>query len=533
MDKRAPTLGAPSRPPPRARAAPAAGPRARWALAALALAALPLALLSGFTVDDAWIAPRYAAHLASGLGYRFNAGGPPTDGVTPLPWAPLLAPFGGEPLRVWRAARALGALAWLAAAAHLGACAARAAGRKARALPLAALGASAPLGAWACAGTETGVVTALVAFACAAPARARALAAAACGAAASFRPELLPFACVVGAFRSLEPPAPPAHPFSSDSSDSSGSSGPPAPDAEPLAPRPARPRALSVWPFALAVGPWLAVVALRLALFGRPVPLAVDAKPSDFRHGFAYVVAGLLLGGFPALAAAPLALLRRPELSRARWLVAAALAHAASVAAAGGDWMPLSRLLVPAFPALLVAAVDVAALAPLGWTLARLAVALAAMAFAWSRAGAAAASVVGARLPLVERARRSLDPGEVVAALDVGWLAAAGESRIVDLAGRTDPAIAALPGGHTSKRVPATLLDARGVTTLVVLSAEGAPCRAERAPAARAVEERLLRDPWVAGAFEPSDAWASGRLCYVVWRKRSVGGEGAPGPAPR
>jgi hypothetical protein len=171
---------------------------------------------------------------------------------------------------------------------------------------------------------------------------------------------------------------------------------------------------------------------------------------------------------------------------------------------------------------LLVAAVDVAGLAPPGLTVARLLAALAAMAFAWARVGAPAARVVDARLPLVERARRSLAATEVVAALDVGWLGAAADNRLVDLAGLTDPAFAALPGGHTSKRVPSAMLADRGVTTLVVLSGAPGPCRPERAPAARVVEERLLRDPWVVETFEPSDAWASGQLCYVVWRRRGL-----------
>ena len=65
-----------------------------------ALAALvPAALLRGFTVDDALITARYAAHLARGLGYRFNAAGAVTDGVTPLGFPYLLAPFArGGPL---------------------------------------------------------------------------------------------------------------------------------------------------------------------------------------------------------------------------------------------------------------------------------------------------------------------------------------------------------------------------------------------------------------------------------------------------
>ena len=64
-------------------------------------AALGLALwMRGFTIDDALISVRYARHLASGVGYRFNAGGPSTDGVTPLPWPFVLAPFAHAPALV-------------------------------------------------------------------------------------------------------------------------------------------------------------------------------------------------------------------------------------------------------------------------------------------------------------------------------------------------------------------------------------------------------------------------------------------------
>jgi hypothetical protein len=56
------------------------------------LAALPaLTYLRGFTVDDALIPARYAANIAQGAGYRFNAQGPTSDGVTPLGFPYLLA----------------------------------------------------------------------------------------------------------------------------------------------------------------------------------------------------------------------------------------------------------------------------------------------------------------------------------------------------------------------------------------------------------------------------------------------------------
>src|SRR5688572_9822626 len=63
------------------------------ALTGVALALMPALALFGFTVDDALITARYAHHLAIGAGYRFNALGPVTDGVTPLGWALALAPF--------------------------------------------------------------------------------------------------------------------------------------------------------------------------------------------------------------------------------------------------------------------------------------------------------------------------------------------------------------------------------------------------------------------------------------------------------
>src|SRR5580704_10237054 len=67
-----------------------------------ACALLPALFVWGFTVDDALIPVRYARHFAEGHGYRFDVGGPSTDGVTPLPWAFLLAPLArsGAPLDV-------------------------------------------------------------------------------------------------------------------------------------------------------------------------------------------------------------------------------------------------------------------------------------------------------------------------------------------------------------------------------------------------------------------------------------------------
>ena len=61
---------------------------------------------------------------------------------------------------------------------------------------------------------------------------------------------------------------------------------------------------------ALAAAPFLLCAAVRLAVFGRPAPLAVLAKPSDLAHGAIYVGAATLVVLTPLLVAAPLALVR-------------------------------------------------------------------------------------------------------------------------------------------------------------------------------------------------------------------------------
>ena len=135
-----------------------------WIVGAVgaALALVPALALRGFTVDDALIPARYAHHLARGLGYRFNAGGPVTDGVTALGWAPLLAPFAAAgPLAALRAAKAIGLVAWAIAAGLLAVAVDRSSDRPARFSALALVPVSAPLAAWSVAGLETGLVTAL------------------------------------------------------------------------------------------------------------------------------------------------------------------------------------------------------------------------------------------------------------------------------------------------------------------------------------------------------------------------------------
>jgi hypothetical protein len=126
------------------------------------------------------------------------------------------------------------------------------------------------------------------------------------------------------------------------------------------------------------------------------------------------------------------------------------------------------------------------------------------------------------RTALVEEARPVLGPLARVATLDIGWVGAATEADIVDLAGLTDPQIAALPGGHTSKRVGAMLLLSRDPDALLLYAPAGLPEAGleawDQAEYPRAVEARLAYDPVIARHFAPA-AWlplGKGAGGYVV-----------------
>jgi hypothetical protein len=430
------------------------------------LAALPMLVwLRGFMVDDALVTARYAANLAAGAGYVMNPGEPATDGVTPLGWAFVLAPFarGDEPgLGAFEAAKLLGAGAWLGGAALLGVAVGRLGGAKTRYLALGLVLCSAPLGAWALAGMETGVVLALGSVAVAARAIGReGLVLGAVSLVAWLRPELVPWALTLAL-------APESRAFI---------------DTGQLRRRAVR--AMTV------LGVVASAAAVRWLAFGAALPLSSRAKAPDLTLGENYAVACFLLGG------ALVALAWRRLAPWVRGVTVAVLVHHVAVALAGGDWMPLSRLVVPALPGAVLVSAAALSLARPWLALGRLALALAGEVFAASRAGPAASRVGAKRLAVVREVGESLR-GRTVATVDAGWVGLRA-ARVVDLAGITDPAVAALPGGHTSRAIPRGFLEARGVDALVLLVATGQSLGESLAvtPFARVTERRIARLPGV------------------------------------
>jgi hypothetical protein len=564
-------------------AASEAGRQGRRALlaAAGALAALvPALVFRGFTVDDALITARYAQHLASGAGYRLNAGGPVTDGVTPLGFAFVLAPFAkGGALAGLAAAKVIGAAAWTGAAAVLGLAVARvierprgALGASAWMVPFALIATSAPLGAWASSGMETGVVAALGALAAALPLLDRPIAAMACaGIAAGLRPELLPWAVTLslGALVSRGDTAQAGSPsFQEEDAAQARSRGDTAQAGSPsfqeedaaqarsrgegtqarsrgegtqertpspagsesararlssLSARVQAPERVPRAALLLCVGPFVMASAARTLIFGRPAPLSIFAKAPDARLGLLYAAACAMLAG-PVALAAPRAFARAGGFARA--LAASVFVHLVAVALAGGDWMPLSRLVVPVLPSLALAALLLAQQAARVATAARLALAVAGQSFVLVHVGPTAARVGEDRVRVIEELRPALAQARVVASLDIGWVGAATDAAIVDLAGVTDPAIAALPGGHTTKQIPAGLLDARRVDTLVLLLApnERAAEPWTRSRFARGVEAWIATTPGIEESFAPAAESSLLHLRYLVLRRR------APGP---
>jgi hypothetical protein len=446
--------------------------KSAWYAAVGAAAALvPAIVMWGFTVDDALISIRYAHNLVTGGGYAFNAHAAATDGVTPLPWPFVLAPLAdsSDLVAVLVRAKVLGILAWTAAGAALG--------RSIRSpWPLLVVALAFPIGAWAASGMETGIAIALCTFAAISfyqPLRAGALA----GIAAAFRPELLPWALVLAMGAAIVGTA----------------------KTDPLKRR--------VLPVILAFGPFAACMLVRSAAFGAVVPLAVMAKPSDAAHGIVYAVAAVVVGLLPVLLVAPFAL--RQASPRAKVLVIGLGVHALVMTAVGGDWMPYARLIVPILPSLALAAADIEEVSHKGATIARYVIAVSLGIYTCLGAAPTGRHVQSDRADLIARARPVLADAKVIAALDIGWASAASDAKLVDLAGLTDPSIAILSGGHTSKAVDVGMLLDRNVDTVLILSPS------------RIVEQRFLMSELFNERFEERESLQLGTESrYLIFRRR-------------
>jgi len=449
---------------------------ARWPAIGALVALAPALAMTGFTVDDALIAVRYAQHIARGLGWCFNAHGPSTDGVTPLPWPVVMAPFArAEALVVLERAQALGLVVWVATGALLGSASAR----ETRAPAWAKLGVfavvslSVPLGAHAVSGMETPLATALATGSALAFRRPR-LASVLAGLAAALRPEMAPWAVTLSVGLALASRATVAR---------------------------------VVLSAATAIGPFLCCAIARMILWGHPAPLAVMAKPGDPGQGVAYAAAACVVTLVPVLVLAPVALARTPV---ALAVVAAAIVHVGAIILVGGDWMPFARLMVPVAPSLAWAAILASGRAHPVAMASRTVAAIAIGVILLLRSAGVVEDgrrTMAERAALISSARPLLSGATRVAGLDVGWIGAATDADVVDLAGLTDPEIAALPGGHTSKRVSAVFLLSRAPDALLLYAPRGLPGGLPSwavAEYSRAVEARLARDLTIAEHFEPT-----------------------------
>jgi hypothetical protein len=287
----------------------------------------------------------------------------------------------------------------------------------------------APVGAWASSGMETGVVIALVTLS---STRNR-FGLIPAGLAAALRPELSVYALVLALSRA---------------------------------------KTLRQLPVAVLCStlPVLCVALLRVIFFGHPFPLAAVAKPADLGAGVFYSVqAALLAGPFWLWLSPGWKRLERRE----QGLALAIIAHLVAVALAGGDWMVLLRLVVPVLPVALRIAAFLYVSQRLYSRIPTWVCAIAVTAYLGFHTALPGRHLVNQRMALVTEGRKLLRGAKVVAALDVGWVGVAHAGKVVDFAGVTDPRVAVLPGGHTTKRIDAALLRVNDVDRIVLLLSPG------------------------------------------------------------
>jgi hypothetical protein len=408
----------------------------------LVLAALAMAWMAVYQVDDAFIVYRYADRLAHGGGFTFNPG-ERVEGVTCFLWTLALSPWALTGLPLPRVAPALTAACGIGVLVLVA--------RRAESLvPMALLAASPAFVYWSVGALETMPFTLLVAAAVSDHAREiedvsrRPRSAIWLGLAALTRPETPAIVAALGVDRLL------------------------------------RRRE--------GLGKWLAIVAaflvpfliFRRLYFGDWLPNTYYAKTGGplgerLALGFDYVASAAaslvpafgatgplvtLLGA--AIVAALLLVAWRVPRFRPEGLVAAAVL--AACVYEGGDWMTLQRLAVPALPSLAVLAA-----APLSRRPRIVAIAVVALFAIHGVAVAArerngprglAVNAEGYRHAHLEVARALAEraqPGDLVALMDVGMIGwHLPDQRILDVTGLTDRAIAHAPGGFLQKSYPAS-----------------------------------------------------------------------------
>jgi hypothetical protein len=167
--------------------------------------------------------------------------------------------------------------------------------------------------------------------------------------------------------------------------------------------------------------------------------------------------------------------------------------------------MAYARLAAPVAPSLVLAGILVASNARTFAVRAAIALSLEAY-FAFAQ-GPKGRGVMAERAALIAAARPYLEGARRIAAVDVGWPSAASDHDVVDLAGLTDLEIAALAGGHTSKRVDPAILLGRDPDVLL-LYARGDHLAAHLEAWAGAsyrgvVETRFARSEVIQRAFTP------------------------------
>jgi hypothetical protein len=463
-----------------------------------------------YTVDDSYIVARYALRLARGEGYTWNPG-PATDGVTGPAWLvpSFLAAAGGYDPVI--AAKVVGlCCAVLAAYVCIAGEQARARGTYLAWIVALLLACQPSLGGSGSSGLETGAATLALTYAAhaaLAPQPRTVSLGIAIALLAWLRPELAPASAVFLGFATF---------------------------------RAGFRRAWSAW--AIAASSAVSLCLFRFWISGSLLPMAWHAKAGSLQDGWAYAARAVpVLTGVTgiALAIAGVALGQSRERARAWALVA----HCAAVVLAGGDWMPGFRLWVPLFP-------QYAALAAVGserlWRKGRSARLLCSGALLiacgvplldlalripeWRAAGQSR-DTVG-----VEIARDLREQTQRVALVDIGFLGYTSGVTTIDLAGLTDPAVAAFPGGHLKKRIPATWLEAQRPDALLLHSAlpptAAADGRLERL-AGYPVEQRVARFSWVTNQFRVARIYAYAPGYYYVLLRRPSNNHGNGHPAPR